>query len=322
MAHWFCSLCQALDIMLDGVQHLVVPITKWRKQRKALKIPGPLSVTDLPSGDYCWITQEDVVRYLLSSIGAFYPLPMMSLEELGMINTGFMMVDADSSASRLIPLLERASQEMTAVAVVTGLGDGDRSNVLETKRRPRLAADISTQTLRGCNETAAAALATLSVKEFLQFVHDAGGLSQDLAEKVASKLKQKKAMLKDMDNPSSPAKISRMTSSTSIDEESDASDGMSDYSSSDEDALVGISPELPSVALVKLKPSLAFVPQHTRARTLISCRPHSSLVAVMAQALAHRVNHVWITDAEGGLVGIVTYSDMIDVLVSQLHSSN
>ncbi|CAM6084286.1 unnamed protein product [Calypogeia fissa] len=324
------SLCQGLDAMLDGVQHLVVPITKKRKQGKPLKIPGPLSANGVPSGDYCWITQEDVVRYLLSSIGSFYPLPMMSLEELGMINTDVMMVDLSSPARSALPFLQRASQEMTAVAVVTGLAHGDRAEPLKVKK-PKLVGDISTQTLRGCNESAATALATLSVKEFLQYIHDVGGPSQDLVETVASRLKQMALSRSGSTvggscpplgkfKKSGPAKFS--TSSSSSDGESDLSDGVSDYSSSDEDPLAGTSKEPPSLVLSKLNASRPSIEQHTRARTLISCRPHSSLVAVMAQALAHRINHVWVTDVEGGLVGIVTYTDMIDVLLSQLHYSD
>jgi hypothetical protein len=321
---WYCSLCQALDLMLDGVQQLVVPINRRRKQGKPLKIPGPLTATGLPSGDYSWISQEDVVRYLLTSLGAFYPLPMMSLEELSMINTDIMMVDADSPGSCAVPLIERASQEMTAVAVVTGLGDG--------VSRPKLAGDISMQTLRGCNESAAAALSTLSVKEFLQYIRDVAGPSKELVEKVANKMKLKvmsKLGPSTGDSPSNTeedvkpfaVKLLPTSSDSSIEDDSELSDGMSDFSESDEDH-AGTSPSILAAPVMNLKLTQPKVPQETRAKILITCRPHSSLVAVMAQALAHRVNHVWVTDVEGGIVGIVTYADMIGVLLSHLHFSN
>ncbi|KAJ3680347.1 hypothetical protein LUZ60_016625 [Juncus effusus] len=50
------------------------------------------------------------------------------------------------------------------------------------------------------------------------------------------------------------------------------------------------------------------------------CRPESSLVALMVQALAHRVDHVWVVDEKDDckVVGIVTFFDVLSVFRDQL----
>ncbi|KAI4966021.1 hypothetical protein ZWY2020_046840 [Hordeum vulgare] len=50
-----------------------------------------------------------------------------------------------------------------------------------------------------------------------------------------------------------------------------------------------------------------------------ACHAESSLVAVMAQALAHRVGHVWVVDeVSGALVGVVSCADVLAVLRDHL----
>lgn len=53
---------------------------------------------------------------------------------------------------------------------------------------------------------------------------------------------------------------------------------------------------------------------------VIVCQPGSSLVAVMIQALAHRVDHVWVVDKKDDckVVGIVTFTDVLRVFRDQL----
>ncbi|KAL2608849.1 hypothetical protein R1flu_027422 [Riccia fluitans] len=323
-------LCSALNLMLLGVQHLVVPITKRKKKGKLSKLPVPIHAKDVPVDDFCWITQEDVLRYLLGCVGMFYPLPMMSLQDLDMINEDVLLVDENAEAISAVPLIKRASQEATAVAVVS----------CQKGSRPKLVGDISIQTMRDCNEMAAEALATLSMKDFLYFVNDCPP-PQFLVEKVYSKLKSKalvtnrnlaskhpSSLSKDFASSASPASVmasgmARVASDLGLLSEPFTSDeDLSGYSSSSDEDL----PRTPACQLLELSSVLPVVKMKSRrnvlskATTLITCRPRSSLVAVMAQALAHRVNHVWITDDEGGLVGIVTYSDIIDVLLSQIHS--
>ncbi|KAK3154730.1 hypothetical protein QOZ80_2BG0194440 [Eleusine coracana subsp. coracana] len=48
---------------------------------------------------------------------------------------------------------------------------------------------------------------------------------------------------------------------------------------------------------------------------VVACHSGSSLVAVMAQALAHRVGYVWVVDeVSGALVGVVRFADVLAVL--------
>lgn len=57
-----------------------------------------------------------------------------------------------------------------------------------------------------------------------------------------------------------------------------------------------------------------------RTAEAIFCYPRSSLVAVMIQALAHRVNYVWVIEDDYSLAGIVTFSDMLKVFRGHLQS--
>ncbi|XP_010553857.1 PREDICTED: CBS domain-containing protein CBSX6-like [Tarenaya hassleriana] len=43
----------------------------------------------------------------------------------------------------------------------------------------------------------------------------------------------------------------------------------------------------------------------------LTCKPTSSLAAVMAQMLCHRATHVWVTEEDGTLVGVVGYGDIL-----------
>jgi CBS-domain-containing membrane protein len=50
-----------------------------------------------------------------------------------------------------------------------------------------------------------------------------------------------------------------------------------------------------------------------------ACHAGNSLVAVMAQALAHRVGHVWVVEeVTGALVGVVSCADVLAVLRNHL----
>lgn len=52
----------------------------------------------------------------------------------------------------------------------------------------------------------------------------------------------------------------------------------------------------------------------------IVCHRRSSLVAVMIQAIAHRVNYVWVIEEDCSLVGIVTFFNMLEVFREYLQS--
>ena len=43
----------------------------------------------------------------------------------------------------------------------------------------------------------------------------------------------------------------------------------------------------------------------------IVCNPWNSLMAVMVQMIAHRVSYAWVVKEDYGLVGIVTFTDIL-----------
>lgn len=59
---------------------------------------------------------------------------------------------------------------------------------------------------------------------------------------------------------------------------------------------------------------------------VVACGPESSLVAVIVQAIAHRVSYVWVVNGgddfgeqdEERLVGVVNFSDILKVFQEQL----
>ena len=66
------------DLIVQGAQNLVVPIRSSMSNisRRKLHQKPQIGLTTMHKGcEYCWLTQEDVVRYLLSSIGLFSPSP-------------------------------------------------------------------------------------------------------------------------------------------------------------------------------------------------------------------------------------------------------
>jgi hypothetical protein len=145
----------ALAHVLDGAQHLVVSIDRSVSSRLArynsmpkVRRGVPQLINNKPKGqpgkctldatlslpprspaaaaaaahgvvqEYCWLTPEDLLQFLLSCIGLFSPLPMMTIQQLDIINMDVLTVLADSQAATALPLIQRASKEMTAVAVL------------------------------------------------------------------------------------------------------------------------------------------------------------------------------------------------------------
>ncbi|KAL2541538.1 CBS domain-containing protein CBSX5-like [Abeliophyllum distichum] len=53
--------------------------------------------------------------------------------------------------------------------------------------------------------------------------------------------------------------------------------------------------------------SSSYSARMVRRAEAIVCRPGSSLVAVMVQAIAHRVKYVWVIEDDCSVVGIVTF---------------
>ncbi|KAI3441546.1 uncharacterized protein J3R85_002135 [Psidium guajava] len=277
------SLLEAIDLILQGAQNLVVPIvtrctTKTRRKQHQKPTPTP---TLHHGREFCWLTQEDVVRFLLNSIGVFSPIPALSIDDLGIVSADVLVADYHSPASSAVEAIASSLADQTSVAIVDGDGV--------------LIGEISPFALASCDETAAAAVATLSCGDLLAYI-DCGGPPEELVRTVKARLEERglQATVNELaispsnSNPSSP--------------------------SSDEDCVT--SPT--SVLLRKLgrcnSRSFSYSSRLVRRSEAIVCNPKSSLVAVMIQAIAHRVNYVWVIEEDCSLIGIVTFYHMLEVL--------
>ncbi|KAI3427549.1 uncharacterized protein J3R85_009377 [Psidium guajava] len=274
-------LVEAIDLILQGAQNLVVPIhtsSPRRKQHQKLSSStGPITIHK--GQEFCWLAQEDVIRFLLNSIGIFSPIPARTIDTLGLISAEVHAVDYHSPASAAVEAISRSLVEQTSVAVVDGEGI--------------LIGEISPCTLACCEETVAAAVATLSCGDLMAYI-DCGGPPEDLVRVVTERLKERnwKGMLEEFAISSAPS-----NSSTT--------------SSSDEEGFS--SPSTKMARSGKYSRSPSYSARMVRRSEAIVCHPKSSLMAVMIQAIAHRVNYVWVIEDDCGLVGIVTFSSMLEV---------
>ncbi|KAL1203070.1 CBS domain-containing protein CBSX5 [Cardamine amara subsp. amara] len=269
-----CSLVEAIDLIIQGAQNLIVPIqTKPFAKKKQQNDNVSVTTTTHSNGQrFCWITQDDIIQFLLGTIGAFSPLPAMSIFDLGIINSthAILAVDYNSSASAVISSISRALSDQTSVAVIDEEGDDS------------LIGEISPMTLTCCDETAAAAVATLSAGELMAYI-DGANPPESLVQIVRNRLENKGLMgllsLFDSVSPLSPS---------------------SGYSSEEE------SPG-------RMSRSMSSSARMARKSEAIVCNPKSSLMAVMIQAIAHRVNYAWVIEKDGCFVGMVTFVDILKV---------
>ncbi|XP_047306896.1 CBS domain-containing protein CBSX5-like [Impatiens glandulifera] len=221
------SLMDAIDLILQGTQNLVVPI-KTSSRRKLQK---PL---------FCWLTEEDIIRFLLNSIGLFSPTPTISIDRLGIINPNFLSIDYHSLSSTSIEAFSQSlSRQQTSVAVIDGDG------ILIGEISPFILA-CSTGDLMDC-----------------------GGPTEELVKIMRSRLKDRK---------------------------------------------------LEEFVICSETDNNGYSVRMVRSAEAIVCHPWSSLVAVMIQAIAHRVNYVWVIEEDYSLVGIVTFSSILGVFHEDLQS--
>ncbi|CAL9125140.1 unnamed protein product [Musa textilis] len=271
------SVSEALDLILDGAQSLVVPI-------------GSVCRKKLAAAEFCWLTQEDFVRYFLNSIALFCPVPTLSIDALGLVRSAdALAIRHDEPGLSLLPLVRRALSDQTAVAVVTDDG--------------RLLGEISPAALSACDETVAVAagIATLTAGDLMAFIDYYGSPSESLVRAIKAGLKEKglQEMLELMEDELSSFSISSSSASSS---------------SSDDESSGGR-------RLRKLRSRSFSIGRRSEEPEV--CHPGSSLVAVMVQALAHRVSYLWVVDEDDyGLMGIVTFADMLRVFREQLHQSS
>jgi CBS domain-containing protein len=274
----FLSLLEAIDAILGGALNLVIPLRNPFTRKKLVYKSAANSTLD-NNREYCWLAQEDIIRYLLNSIGLFSPTPNHTIESLGLIySESFFTVHYDDPASSALPLISQSLIKQTSVAILDTDG--------------KLIGEISPFTLNFCDETVAAAIATLSAGELMAYI-DCRDPPEDLLRLVKERLEERNL---------GPAL-------DLIEEESGISSLSSYSSSSDEEFGMGRS---------------GGVSGHSAgvrgtAQTTV-CYPWSSLVAVMIQALSHRVSCTWVIEEDGTLLGVVTFAGMIKVLRERLKS--
>ncbi|KAG9441013.1 hypothetical protein H6P81_016867 [Aristolochia fimbriata] len=275
-----CSLLEALDLILDGAQNLVVPI-QTRRKRQSSKTHHHSHAN---GREFCWITQEDIVRFLLNGIGLFSPVPALSVDSLGIVRPEVLAVGYHDPASSALESIALAHAHHTSVAVVAPDG-------------ATLIGEISPATLAASAEAAAPALLALSAGDLMSYI-DCGGPPSHLIWAVKERLREQglHGML-DLLGDLSSSSSSSLSSSSSEDESSPPT-------------TVG-SPKGP---LRSMRSRMA------RRSEAIVCQKGSSLVAVMIQALAHRVNYVWVVDDACNLAGIVTFSDILRVFREQFQA--
>lgn len=121
---------------------------------------------------------------------------------------------------------------------------------------------------------------------------DCGGPPEDLVKAVKARLKEKnlEGMLEEF-NILTASGTSSSSWSSSSDEESLSSTSRSG----------------------RYSRSMSYSARMVRRAEAIVCHPKSSLVAVMIQAIAHRVNYVWVVEDDCSLVGIVTFCNMLKI---------
>ncbi|KAK9936345.1 hypothetical protein M0R45_013191 [Rubus argutus] len=279
------SLVEAIDLILEGAQNLVIPLEETRRNtgsRKKLLHTNSFNPTVHNRREYCWLTQEDVIRYLLNSIGVFSHISNNPINTLQIIDSkNVLAVHYDDPASAALPLIFQSLIQQTSVAILDGDG--------------QVIGEISPYTLNTCHESVAAAIATLSAGELMAYI-DCGGPPDDLVQLVKERLQEKKyegfLELMEEDFTLSSSSSSSICST-----------------SSDEEFGQGRSWRLGGYSARLVRRSEAIV-----------CYPWSSLVAVMIQALSHRVSYVWVVDEDGTLSGIVTFASMFKVFRERLRS--
>ncbi|CAL9104906.1 unnamed protein product [Musa acuminata var. zebrina] len=283
------SILEALDAILDGAQSLVVPIRAAASPRK---------FTSGSAAELCWLTREDFVRFFLNSIALFSPVLALSVTDLGLVRPAALAVRPQDPALSALPLIRAALAEQTSVAVVSDDG--------------RLIGEISPFTLAHCDERVAPALAALSAGDLMTFVDCVGAPRKSAMRSIRAQLRAKGllGMLELLDADVSPPFSPSTSSSSSDDESSPSSPPLSNGRGR------------PRVTRSAWRSGSYSARMGRRSEEAIVCHPWSSLVAVMIQALAHRVSYVWVVDDDDYyLDGIVTFSDILEVFREQLEQT-
>ncbi|KAE9585208.1 hypothetical protein Lal_00018212 [Lupinus albus] len=283
------SLLEAINLILQGAQNLVVPIIPTKKSgisRRKQHLQKSSTMNIHNGCEFCWLTQEDVIRFLLGSIGLFTPLPALSIDTLGIINSNVLAIDYYSPASSALSAISRSLTQQTSVAIV----DNDGTFIGE----------ISPFNLACCDETIAAAIATLSAGDLMAYI-DCGGPPEDLIRVVKARLKEKN--------------LEKMLQEFTISFPFSCDTLISSSSSSDEESSIRT-----RMRPGRQKRSYSYSSRMVRKAEAVVCHHKSSLVAVMIQAIAHRVNYLWVIEDDCSLIGIVTFSSILKVFTEYLET--
>ncbi|KAE9599287.1 hypothetical protein Lal_00043930 [Lupinus albus] len=280
------SFLEAIDAMYEGVQNLVIPIVNQNhsnsRKRGAEKSQYIESNQDYKTKyKYCWLTQEDVIRYLLNSIGMFSPAPATPINTLNVIDTqNLLAINYDAPASSALDLLSLSLINGSSVAVIDSQG--------------KFVGEISPLVLNSCDESIVPPIATLSAGDLMVYI-DAGGPPEYLVQLVKERLEEhnlRAALEMLVGDETGQSSWSSHSSSSSSDEE---------FCSGKNCKQLGV-----------------YSAKVVRRSEAVVCYPWSSLLAVMIQALAHRVGYVWVLEEDGTLTGIVTFEGMLKVFREHL----
>lgn len=269
---------EAIDLILEGAQNLVIPLEIGTKNSRKKLLQKTVSKSN-DSRQYCWLTQEDIIRYLLNSIGFFCPTPINPINSLDIIDSqNILAVHYDDPGSLTLPFIARSLGMQTSVAIVDVEG--------------KLIGEISPFTLNySFHEDVAAAIATLSAGDLMAYI-DCGGPPEDLTQRVKERLQERNL---------GQALELLMRGEDSLE---------ASFSSSDDETFGRSSGRSGGYYSARV----------VRRSEAIVCYPWSSLVAVMIQALAHRVSYVWVVEEDGTLAGIVTFVGMMNVFRERLRT--
>jgi len=247
-------------------------------------------------GKLCWLTVEDVVRFLLSSVGVFSATASRSVTELGAVRPAALAVAAGDSALSAVPLLRAALASHASVAVVAGTGTGSPAR--------RLVGEISPSALRSGGVASVAAIAALSAGQLVSFLDWGGAPPAATVHAVRSRLRRRNllGMLDLLYGGTTDASSSSSSSSASS----------SPSSSSDEDEDIVDANGRKLIIASPHRHGSSFLGRR-RAEEATVCHRGSSLVAVMVQAMVHRATHVWVVE-EQELVSVVGLLDVLRVL--------
>lgn len=303
-------MLEALDLItVEGVQNLVVPINNYnssnslkKKQLKNITYGNGYKASSHQG--YCWLTQEDVLRFLFSYISFLSPLPALSLNSLGLIRTqdDVLTIRYDEPASSALNAIALAYAQQTSVAVVSPDG--------------KLIGEISPSTLAACNETIVPVIATLSAGDLMAYI-DCGVPPKELVQAVKAMLRERG----DMDGMLELLEDGDSCSSCSSEDEEELSSSPLSLSSPRGPLLQELTLSKRNTNNRRWGSSSYSARMVQRAEEAILCHGESSLVAVMVQALAHRVNYAWVIEKDYTLAGIVTISDILNVFREHLSAS-